>query len=111
MWNVILTARPIFLYLVPGRPSITAINPSTSSISLSWSVPSGSVTSYIVTWVSEECPDGVLSDNDTITDSSTSHTITGLRGSTTYTIRVAATNAAGTNPSDSMTGETEEYSE
>ena len=112
MWNVILTAHSIFLCLVPGRPSITTINPSTSFISFSWSVPSGSVvTSYIVIWTSGECPGGVLIGTDTITGSSTSHTITGLRGGTTYTIRVTASNSAGTNSSNSVTGETEEYGE
>ena len=113
MKNVILTAcsmHKLFLCLVPGQPSITTVNPSTSSISLSWSVPSGSVvTSYIVIWTSEECPGGVLGGSDT--GSYTSHNITGLRGGTTYTITVAATNSAGTSSSNSMTGETEEYGE
>ena len=114
MWNVLTECliAQIFLRLVPGRPSITTINPSTSSISFSWSVPSGSVvTNYIVVWTSEECPGGVLGGSDTITGSSTSHNITGLRGGTTYTIRVIASNSAGTKPGTSMTGETEEYGE
>ena len=101
----------ILFCLVPGRPSITTVNPSTSSIFLSWSVPSGSVTSYIVIWTSEECPGGVLGGNDTISGSSLSHTITRLRGGTTYTITVTASNPAGTNTSTSMTRETEEYGE
>ena len=98
--------------LVPGRPSITTFNPSTSSISFSWSVPSGSVvTSYIVIWTSKECPGGVLTGTDTISSSATSHTLPGLRGGTTYTVTVTATNPAGTNRSNSVTGETEEYGE
>ena len=113
MWNVILTTcsiSQIFLCLVPGQPSVT-INPSTSSISLSWSVPSGSVvTSYEVMWTSGECPGGVLSGSDTITGSSLSHTITALRGGTTYTITVTATNPAGSN-TNSRTGETRERGE
>ena len=114
MWNVILTTcsiPQIFLCPVPGQPSITTIDPSTSSISLSWSVPSGSVISYEMMWTSRECPGGVLNGSATINGSYTSHTITGLRGDTTYTITVSATNPAGTNSSNSMTGETEEYGE
>ena len=100
------------LCLVPGQPSITTVNPSTSSISLSWSVPSGSVvTNNLVIWTSGECPGGVLLGSDTIIGSSLSHTITGLRGGTTYTVTVTATNSAGTKPSNSVTGETEEYGE
>ena len=113
MGNVILTpcSKPqLFLCLVPGQPNITTVNPSNSSISLSWSVPNGSVvTSYEVMWTSGECPGGVLDDSTTINGSSLIHTITGLRGNTTYTITVTATNPAGTNTSNSMTGETEEY--
>ena len=62
-------------------------------------------------WTSGECPGGVLSGSDTNTGSYTSHTITGLRGGTTYTITVTATNSAGSTSSNSMTGETEEYGE
>ena len=44
---------------VPGMP-IAKVNPATATtISLSWSVPSGSVDSYMVTWerdTSGECP-------------------------------------------------------
>ena len=102
----------IFLCPVPGRPSITTVNPSTFSIFLSWSVPSGSVvTSYEVMWTSGECPGGVLNDSTTITGSSLSHTISGLRGGTTYTITVTVTNPAGSTSSNPMTGETEEYGE
>ena len=67
------------------------------------------MTNYEVIWTSEEFPGGVLTGTDTIIGSSTSHNITGLREGTTYTITVAATNPAGTNPSNSVTGETEEY--
>ena len=102
----------LFLCPVPGRPSITTINPSNSSISLSWSVPDGSVvTGYTVIWTSGECPGGVLSSSLTNTGNYTNHTITGLRGGTTYTITVTVTNPAGSTSSNTMTGETEEYGE
>ena len=69
------------------------------------------VTSYEVIWTSDEFPGGVLTGTDTIIGSSLSHNITGLREGTTYTITVTATNPAGTNPSNSVTEETEEYGE
>ena len=97
---------------VPGKPSITTINLSSTSISLSWSVPSGSVvTSYEVMWTSGECPGGVLSGSTTISGSSVSHTITGLRGDTTYTIIVTAYNSAGNNSIKSLTRDTREHGE
>ena len=97
---------------VPGQPSINTINLSSTSISLSWSVPSGSVvTSYEVMWTSGECPGGVLNDSTTISGSSVSHTITGLRGDTTYTIIVTAYNLAGNNSIKSLTRDTKEHGE
>ena len=115
MWNVILTTcsiAQIFLCPVPGQPSITTVTPSTSSIFLSWSIPDGSVvTSYKVMWTSGDCPGGMLSGSTTtITGSYTSHTITGLRGGTTYTITVTVINPAGSN-TNSRTGETRERGE
>ena len=97
---------------VPGQPSINTINLSSTSISLSWSVPSGSVvTSYEVMWTSGECPGGVLNDSTTISGSSVSHTITGLRGDTTYTIIVTAYNSAGNNSIKSVTRDTRQHGE
>ena len=97
---------------VPGQPSVNVDSTTATTISLSWSVPSGSVvTSYEVMWSSEECPDDVDEGSATITDSSTSYTIESLREGSSYTITVTATNSAGTEPSDSETAETEEGSE
>ena len=60
-------------------------------------------------WTSDECPDDVDEGSATITDvTETSYTIESLREGTNYTITVSATNSAGTSPSDSVTGETEE---
>ena len=57
-------------------------------------------------WTSDVCPDDVDEGSATITE--TSYVIEGLREGTRYTIIVSATNSAGTSPSDSETGETEE---
>ena len=98
--------------VVPGQPSVSVNSTTATTISLSWSVPSGSVVdSYEVMWTSEECPDDVDEGSATITDGSTSYTIENLREGSSYTITVTATNSAGTGPSDSETAETEEYSE
>ena len=44
-----------------------------------------------------------------IVDGSTSYTITGLASGTTYSVRVTATNAAGSNESDTMSVQTGEH--
>ena len=83
----------------PGQPSVTVSSTTATTISLSWSVPSGSIVdSYEVIWET----DG----SATITDGSTSYTITGLEEETNYTITVTATNAAGSAASDPVTGAT-----
>ena len=89
--------------------SITA-----TTISLSWSVPSGSVVdSYEVMW--ERDTSGECSDEDegsaTITGGSTSYPITGLEEDSSYTITVTATNAAGSAASEPVTGVTGEAGE
>ena len=90
---------------LPGQPSITTVGSTTATtISLSWSVPSGSVVdSYEVMWEG----DGTRS-STTITDGSTSHTITGLEEDKSYTITVTATNAAGSIATHPLTIVTEE---
>ena len=84
-----------------------------TSISLSWSVPSGSlVHRYVVMWERDtsagECPDDVDQDSTTITDGSTSHTIMELEEDSTYIITVRASNAIGSAVSDSGSGVTRE---
>ena len=83
----------------PGQPSVTVSSTTPTTISLSWSVPSGSVVdSYEVMWETDS--------SATITDGSTSYTITGLEEETNYTITVTATNAAGSAASEPVTGAT-----
>ena len=89
----------LFCYCIgPGIPRISIDNTTATSVSLSWSVPSGSVVdSYEVMWqrdTSGECPD---EDEDSIslTDGSTSYDIMGLEEDSSYSITVTASNAAG----------------
>ena len=82
----------------------------TTSISISWGVPSGSVVdNYEVMWTSRGCPDDIHHDSGTTTD--TSYTVEGLREGTSYNIIVSATNSAGTVYSDPVTEETQETGE
>ena len=79
--------------------SITA-----SSISLSWSVASGSVASWEVVW--RETDRGTESSNDSLTG--TSYTIDQLESTTIYTVTVRASNVAGTTDSQPITFSTGE---
>ena len=92
-------------------PSVSVDSLTDTSISLSWTVSSGSVVdSYEVMWerdTSGECPDedeGSI----TITGSSTSHTIMELEEGSSYTITVTASNVIGSTVSDSVFGVTVE---
>ena len=87
-----------------------------TTISLSWSVPSGSVvTSYVVMWQRDTsmCPgDDEGSMSVTTTDISTSHTITVQQEDSDYVITVTAVNAAGSSaPSNDVTATTREAGE
>ena len=87
-----------------------------TSISLSWSVPSGSVvTSYEVMWqrdTSGECPNEDEGRGTTITDGSTSDEIMGLEEDSSYSLTVTAANAAGSSAvSETVTAMTEEAGE
>ena len=84
----------------PGQPSIIVTSITSTSISLSWSVPSGSVvTSYEVMWRAlsrgdEANDDGGSGTSGSIT--STSYTIQELESNTIYSVSVTVTNIAGT---------------
>ena len=81
-----------------GKPNVTKLSVSATSVSLSWSVPTGSVVdSYEVMWqrdTSGECPDED-EDSTTITDGSTSYNITGLEEDSTYSVTVTAVYSIG----------------
>ncbi|GIG87380.1 fibronectin type III domain-containing protein [Plantactinospora endophytica] len=84
-------------YTLPGTPTITSVSAGTNSAQLSWTAPSNggsAITSYTVT----PFVGGVAQPAQVFSGSSTSVTVTGLTAGTSYTFRVAATNAAGTGP-------------
>lgn len=73
----------------PGAPTgLTVTGTTSSSVSLSWTAPSGSVTGYHV----------FQNGSQVATVTGTSNTVTGLAASTTYTFTVAAYNSAGQSP-------------
>ena len=99
---------------VPGRPNaVVSTRTAATTISLSWSTPSGTVKNYVVIWerdTSEECSDED-GRNSTVSDGSTSYSIENLEEGSSYTITVTATNAAGSAVSDPVMGVTEEVGE
>lgn len=81
----------------PAAPTNLAVTSTTSSsVSLSWTAPSGTVTGYQV------YENGSL----VSTVTATSATITGLAASTTYAFAVSASNSAGTSPKSSQVSAT-----
>ena len=76
----------------PGVVSVSVSSITASSISLSWSVASGSVAIWEVVW--RETDRGTESSSGSLTGSS--YTIDQLESTTIYTVTVRATNVAGT---------------
>ena len=103
-----------YIHIAPGRPNVNVTSTTANSISLSWTVPNGSmVISYRVIWISRVCPSDIDEGNTryTTTFRSTSSTIYGLRYGTNYVITVAATNSAGITSSIPVTARTRERCE
>ena len=104
----------ILLCTVPGQLTITVTSTVPTSITLSGSVPSGSVvTSYQVMWqrdTSLECPDDEDEDSDIVTGDFTEYTITGLEEDSSYIITVTVFNDAGSRE-DTVIAITEEAGE
>jgi chitinase len=81
----------------PAAPANLAVTGTTSSsVSLSWAAPSGTVTGY---YVSE---DG----SQVATVTGTTDTVTGLAASTAYTFTVSAYNSAGKSPASNQVSAT-----
>ena len=100
----------------PGQPSVTVGTTTATSISPSWSVPSGSVvTSYEVMWqrdTSVGCSDEDEGSTTITTNSiSTSYAISGLEEDSLYRITVTAVNSIASIVSDTVTAMTEEAGE
>ena len=88
----------VYIVPAPGQPSVSAVTSITAtSISLSWSVPSGSVvTSSEVMW--REASSGT-SEGTSGSLTGTSYTIDQLESTTDYTITVTVSNTAGSTDS------------
>jgi chitinase len=81
----------------PAAPANLAVTgTTTSSVSLSWAAPSGTVTGYYVS------QDG----SQVATVSGTTDTVTGLAASTAYTFTVSAYNSAGQSPASNQVSAT-----
>ena len=76
----------------PGAPTgLTVTGTTSSSVSLSWTAPGGTVTGYDID----------QNGHQVATTPATSATITGLAAATTYTFTVIAVNSAGQSPASS----------
>jgi chitinase len=81
----------------PSAPTgLTVTGTTSSSVSLSWTAPSGTVSGYYV----------YENGSNVATVSGTSDTVTGLAASTAYTFSVAAYNSAGTSAQSSQVNAT-----
>ena len=93
---------------------MVSISATATSISLSWTSGGSEGVSYVVEWqrdTSVGCSDEDQ-DNTTITDGSTSYTISGLEEDSRYTITVTASNeACSSEVSNTVTAVTEEAGE
>ena len=78
---------------VPGAPTALAGTIGNGSVAMSWTAPADNGGAAITNYTVEYTPSGGSA--ATVTASSSPYTLTGLTNGTTYSIRVAANNAAG----------------
>ena len=86
--------------------SVGSVTPT--SIAVAWTSGGSEGVGYEVEWTrdtSEACPDP-HTDSTTISDGSTSYTITGLQEHSTYSINMTASNSIGIERSDPIIGMT-----
>ena len=99
-YNFSISLFHVYSCPVPGQPTLNAGSTTATGISISWSVPSGSVvTSFLVQWQRNtavgSCPDEDQ-DSTTIMDGSmTTYNITGLEEDSEYSVTVTASNTVG----------------
>ena len=78
---------------VPEQPHLSVTSITATSISLFWSVPSGSVvTSSVVTWLKSGSDASV---SVTVSEAHINYTITELDSNTDYSVTVTVINGAG----------------
>ncbi len=83
----------------PTEPLSLSVSPGPGEIVVTWQPPAdgggGTVTGYVLTWVSSTGASGTIRTTDT------TRTLRNLANGATYTISVSATNSAGTSPAAS----------
>ena len=98
------------LYAVPSGPVVILNSTTATTITISWSVPSGSVVdSYIIQWVrntSVGCPDADQGSVNMTDGGSTSYVVSGLEEDSSYTITVTACSVTGKLRGEAITGMT-----
>ena len=89
------------LFSAPEKPVLRVDETTGTTVSISWTISTDSVVkSYVVEW------DG--GSDDTLLNTTTSYTITGLEEGSSYSITVTAVNVAGSTDSDTVTVTTPE---
>ena len=119
LYNTVYSRNYVHTYPpvpVPGHPSVNVTSITSTSISLSWSVPSGSVVdSYEVMWQrdtsvgysDEDEASGIINTNSI----STSYVISGLEEDSLYRTTVTAVNSIANVVSETVTAMTKEAGE
>ena len=113
VYYLILHITLHFFILAVIAPVLQVMSTTSTTINVFWTSPGPEVNNYVVVWVrdtSRECSDEDIG-NATITSGSTGYNITKLEEDSNYTVTVAATNVAGSEISNPVTGMTGEAGE
>jgi hypothetical protein len=86
----------------PASPTSLTATAGNAQIALAWTAPSSNGGSAITGYTVEYTPSGGSAQTVSTGGTGTSYTLTGLTNGTTYAVRVAAVNAAGTSYSSSV---------